>query len=405
MILIFHKFNNKYIYFIYDIINIILVILLWIFLTIIFIVVILLLNIVIFCCIVYQFIRFQKIPNFLSEQEIEHFENTKIINICSKNTISNTINILNSKIHRFIVYSDNFDKNDLILLHGTFSSAYDSWIHYVDLIKNNYNQIHVINLPGFGRSKINSKISYSNTINYIIKCLAYYIIINKLKKPTIVSISFSTYITILLAKQYPFLINKIILISPISILPTLSKYGFYSALMFKYIIPYISKLNRGGLCLIHTFCDEFTIYKFNICLNPNNINYLAESLIDISWTSACFNNILFTDLIKLKVPFGLIYGSKDLITPSHTGKISCFIMNCNIPIKIIDGAGHSPQSYNIEKFNDVFNFVVNNAKICNNLKLYNKYINVNFLNWRTSYSINKADQMINKFYNYLNDLK
>lgn len=399
-------------YLIYSILYIISNILVWLFLFITIGFFYIVLNIIIIVSFIYQLIRFQKIPRFLSDEELEYIEKHEIIKHFPENTVSNTISILNCNIHSFIVDGDLKNGNDLILLHGTFSTGFHSWKNSIFLMKQKYRKIHIIDLPGFGRSKVYnndlSKLNHMDLINFIVNILARYIIIFNIKKPTIVGTSVSCYIAIILAYQYPELLEKLILVSPIAILPTLGKYGFYIAIMFKYILPYISNLGRGGLCYVYTFFNNNeTIYDFNIRLNPdNNINCMVKNFIDVDWHSACFKiEILFPILTKLKVLFGIIYGYDDLITPSHTGKIVSSLMNFAIPVEIVDKAGHSPHYSHSEEFFEVFLKTIDNAKTCNNLKITEKYRKINWLDWRTSFLVNRANTEIHDFYKYLSYIK
>ncbi len=259
----------------------------------------------------------------------------------------------NYNIHSIIGHSHNkTNKPDLLLVHGTMSGSM-SFVKMLDYLSE-YFTVHLIDLPGFGRSYISkdlSNMTKSKIIDFYCTVLRTYIDKHCLNSVSIAGHSFGAFISINFASKHPEIVNKIILIDPAGIFPILGKYGAYWGIFFKFAILQMICRSIGPLApfIFHTFlnfmkCKIYNDYYFQLISSKSTIaNLFVGRFIDMTFSRSSWSHPLLHTLTNLQMPIGFIYGENDNIIPYHQGLVFAEMTCNNIPVNIIHDAGHSPQ--------------------------------------------------------------
>jgi pimeloyl-ACP methyl ester carboxylesterase len=322
----------------------------------------------------------------------------------------------NYNIHSIIAHSPNRrNKPDLILVHGTMSGSM-TFVKMLDHLSE-YFTVHLIDLPGFGRSyasKDLSNMTQSEITDFYSRVLHTYIDKHCLNSVTIAGHSFGAFISINFASKHPELVNKMILIDPAGIFPLLGKYGAYWAIFFKFAIPQMICRSIGSLApfIFHTFlsltkCKENSFdYYFQLISSKSTIaNLFAGRFINITFSRSSWSVPVLHTLANLEIPIGFIYGENDNIIPYHQGLVFSEITGNNIPVNIIQGAGHSPQcSHPFECASAIIDIYANTSRqvpIILSESIRKKIPYKELVKYDGSYNIKDTINAINKLYTRL----
>lgn len=239
---------------------------------------------------------------------------------------------------------------DILILHG-WGANVNTIIPIVNMLKDKF-RVHAIDLPGFGKSEEAKEAIDSFQYAEIVKA---YIDIMEIKKLTLIGHSFGGKLSIILASEYPEIVEKVVLVNSAGLIPKRSckyyikVYGFKT---FKYIYN----------TFFFWIKDEEKVKKF--------YNKFAST--DYKNSSGIMRNILVKVvnenlepiLHKIKAPTLLIWGDKDTDTPLYMGKI----MESKIKdsgLVVLEGTGHFSYLDDMDKF----------AIIIRNFLHYNKVSN------------------------------
>jgi len=296
----------------------------------------------------------------------------------------------------------------LLLIHGANSSSLE-WVNI--LIKLSYKfRIFAIDLPGFGYSPTPKCLKNANakqSIKLIINMLKQWIKINKIKKISLLGHSFGAFISINFSHKYPELVDRIILASPVGILPTLDYNCFYWAIIFKlYPIQIILRLIFPYISLIlYKIIDIKYYYEFLLFSEPTVIgHFIIAKHITINWhLGECYwNTPIFRKLLQLKNPISFIYGDLDTITPIHQGKLLKILLGNNISCLQLDNIGHFIKNSHINILSNTIEQAYNKASIINS---NNKITKNKLLLYKSSFNIYKTKIVIKNLYRLLINLQ
>lgn len=342
-------------------------------------------------------------------------------------------------IHSLYV-NQNSNKN-LVLVHGTAGSCM-SYISLVDsLILNSGHNIYILDLPGFGRTHINTDkdLGILNS-DFYLNVLDSYIKTLHLNNVVLCGHSFGAYI----CTKYVGLLNnktsslqyiedvnisKLILISPAGIFPTMGSYGFYWSLFFKFtfvryfeiffyfiisqLIKYyvnfcsINGTDIGGknfMCDTTTFDKQKnnmfkTLYWLYLLSHPKSIGSLVISNnIELTKDGSYWNDPTFDYLKKIKCPIFLIYGSEDSLVPSHQGQFLNKLLNYEL--FIVPNEGHNPMESSLlpSKIVDFLTKSNGNNRKSQNQNTQNFSLSQNKQNYQSTFDINQTNNIIKKLY-------
>lgn len=200
----------------------------------------------------------------------------------------------------------------MVLVHGVGGSA----ISFIDLYPYLTNDVYVIELPLFGRTH--------TMVHDVI-----YKVVSELKfdRYILCGHSYGGYLSILFASEYPLYVEKLILIDPVGIFPTLSRYGAYHGLIFKYFI------------MIILLFSTLQWYWSILYLHPKNTGYkYAADNIHVGCDGVYWANPAFHLLNKISAPILFVYGEKDSLIPYEQG----VILSNWYDVVIIKDHGHNP---------------------------------------------------------------
>ncbi len=311
-------------------------------------------------------------------------------------------------IHSLYVNNNN-DLPYLLLIHGTNSSSL-VWVNI--LIKLSYKfRIFAIDLPGFGHSPTPICLKNADTkqsIKLIINMLKQWIKINKINKISLLGHSFGAFISINFAHKYPELVDRIILASPVGILPILDNFGAYWALFFKFspiqrilrlVVPYIA-------FILYKIIDIKYYYKFLLLGEPTAVgDLIVAKYITVNWLSGetYWNTPILKKLLQLKKPISFIYGDLDSITPIHQGKLLTILLGKNILCLPLYNIGHFITDCSIDILINTIEIAYNKASKINSL-ITNKITNNKLLVYTSFFNYNKTKIVIKNLYRLLINL-
>ena len=165
------------------------------------------------------------------------------------------------------------NSRNIVLIHGLAGSSL-SYVNILDDLSVYYN-VYAIDLPGFGNSTSDEKLSvdfYCNIIENILEKL-------NIKDTIICGHSFGAYLSIKYLQKYSKRVNGLVLLCPAGLFPALGIYAPYYGLLFKLSVTYIGKYISSLfyflivylLKLIHIFKDSTeNLYWFHLLGNPTN---------------------------------------------------------------------------------------------------------------------------------------
>jgi pimeloyl-ACP methyl ester carboxylesterase len=245
-------------------------------------------------------------------------------------------------------------RGDMVLIHGTAGSC-ASFIHVIDDLSEMYN-IFVLDLPGFGRSTVDSsflsiRAAFPNSMEFLVQVVVECINRLKLKQIVLVGHSFGAYICVKVVETYPSKVSRLVLMDPAGVFPTLGSSGAFYAVLFKMSIPNIGKIfGRFGYMLMTFYeksCSE-VLYWYYLTSHPRGIGdkFVADQ-ISLSMFSASWKIPLMKVLVQLSCPIDLIYGECDNIMPPQQG-IILFELLSHVNLHVICLASHSPISTKLD---------------------------------------------------------
>lgn len=219
---------------------------------------------------------------------------------------------------------------NLILIHGWGTDVSLFW-PIVDLLKEDFT-LWLLDLPGFGRSDLPKR---TFTALDFAKVIAEFIKKNNIAKPTVFGHSFGGKVAIQLAKNYPNLINKLILEGSSGIRPEKS-------LSQVLIFPFVK--------IGHFFLPNV----FNIKSQIQNILYkkLESDYANAGQMKDIFLNTIredvTTDLPKIQTETLLIWGEKDRAVPLKYGK-KMYRLIPKSKMVVLENIGHFPHVKQAER--------------------------------------------------------
>ena len=241
----------------------------------------------------------------------------------------------------------------LLLLHGDCGSAL-SFIELIQNLSEKYD-IYLLDLPGFGRSHLikgdsldattNSTCAISFNVNFVAAFVQHY----KLGNFTLLGHSWGAFLAIHYGSRFP--VERLILLSPAFLFPTLGPYGLYVSFLFKnsifqfgrffgtvcHFVVY-SCILTGFLADIRSPRSKFYWYAVNSHVKGFGDRCVA-ALIDFTWTESWCNDPALAVLAKLNTPVVLIYGELDPIIPASQGRVLQGLFD--VPIVILKGGDHT----------------------------------------------------------------
>jgi pimeloyl-ACP methyl ester carboxylesterase len=217
------------------------------------------------------------------------------------------------------VYYEASGKGDpLLLLHGGFGSTEDFRSQMPELAK--HFRVYAFDRPGHGRSPdTNEQFSYSTMTEYTI---------NFIEKLGLGSVNIAGWsdggiISLLLAISRPDLLKRVVCIS-----------ANYNTINFLYPGA-VDSLKKATP---ESFRESFVIAKRYDALSPDGPSHFATVFEKTRRMWLNEPNIPVKDLSKIKTPFLVMAGDKDMITHEHTLEIYRAINGAQLCI--IPGASH-----------------------------------------------------------------
>jgi len=200
----------------------------------------------------------------------------------------------------------------MVLVHGVGGSA----ISFIDLYPYLTNDVYVIELPLFGRTHEMVENVIFNVVNELdLDCFS------------LCGHSYGGYLSILFASEHPHRVDKLILIDPVGIFPTLSRHGAYHGIIFKYFIMIFLLLTTWGY------------YWTLLYIHPRNTGYkYAAKNIHVGLDGVYWANPVFHLLSKISAPILFVYGEKDSLIPYEQG----VMLSSWYEVIVIKDHGHNP---------------------------------------------------------------
>lgn len=243
--------------------------------------------------------------------------------------------------------------NNMVLIHGTGSSAALAWASVAGQLAKSYN-LYAPDLPGFGRSTVSweqvATASCEDLENMYADFIANYIDAMGLVKPIVVAHSIGGFFAIKFIRKYPDYASKLVLVSSAGILPT--PLGFYFAWLFKVGFPIrqIRSLGRFASFILYSMfdfrsCSCKAYYWLQLNGSPcafgdhvvSRFLTLSRMGLRLHW-----NRPALHDLLTIGVPLAFIYGESDNLFPPSQGRLVQRLMRAHGVVGIVPGAWHSP---------------------------------------------------------------
>lgn len=220
---------------------------------------------------------------------------------------------------------------NLILLHGWGQSVESFW-PIVDQLRSDFT-IYLLDLPGFGRSKLPQKPWYVADYAKLVAC---FIKRQNLKAPILLGHSLGGRIAIRVAVSNSNLVDKLVLVSSAGIKPKqdgLKFIAYFTAKIIRLFIPTWFNLKKKA---------RYLLYK-----------RLESDYLEAGEMSQTLTNILDEDLTstlpKIKNKTLLIWGEEDKAVPVSFGK-KMYQLIPNSQLEVYESVGHFPYLENPQLF-------------------------------------------------------
>lgn len=283
--------------------------------------------------------------------------NVVFFNLDNSNVVRKFVNIkfnmgkvrISSRLSYLTRRKYNRNYPTVICIHGTASHS----ISFLPIEKNlsKFYNFYALDLPGFGESTTDFHSTNSNktSIKFYNKCLLEFQKHLGLKKIILIGHSFGGFVSINYALKFRNRIEKLVLISPAGLMPTLGEYGAYYGLLFKIGFPYtickiFGKNFLYGLLDIIQAQPELYHWVDLYCKSSVFANKIIASYISILPKGLYWNLPVWNKVLKLNCPVHFIYGEYDNLTPSHQGVVICNLNQTKDKLYIIPNYSHNPIS-------------------------------------------------------------
>jgi pimeloyl-ACP methyl ester carboxylesterase len=364
--------------------------------------------------LVQQFVMHGRLPGFMQDQELLDVEENDIMPLLPAGSTTDTIRLKEGNLHRFLVPGQQRGGPVLVLCHGTFANAFGAWHPVLHELQPHCSSLHVLDLPGFGRSAPNiplNNLSGAELMDFLADVLCSYSFYIG-SKPTYIGLSIGACVVAHAAVKYPESFGAIVLSSTAGMLPTLGRQGAYYALLFKLGIPFVVSLGRLGLCITYMLLDVFNApksayYDFNLRFKPDSINDLPKHFIDVSFLSAVWKYPpLLPGILCSRVPVGFIHGKEDTIMPPHIGRLVASLFDAPLSCCEIDEAWHVPECSHPKLFCEgVAHSLRSTVRPGAAAQQISQLIDsMSWSAWRTPYSTSIAQDMVDELYSHLTSL-
>ena len=306
-----------------------------------------------------------------------------------------------------IVCRDSIKKPILLLVHGTFGSiiTFSNCIDYLS----NYFQVHVIDLPGFGRSICSEEklIKFSNeqVLNFYVKILKNYIDnVIKVDKVTLLGYSMGGLISVQFSEKYDRYIDKLILVSPAGVFPFTSKFTFYYGLLFKLAFPQclFRLLGDKVIRFFRNRMNELDYYNTMVLTQKHSFGYkLVSKFITFEFTSGLcvyHNYPVLYKLLNLKCKTSLIYNEIDSLIPLENGIKIRKMCRDKIPLYVLKNDKHLISHMSADDLSIAILYAYNNATFTEykrNTELSDMYT---LLEHKCTFDVFKSKKIIQNFY-------
>jgi pimeloyl-ACP methyl ester carboxylesterase len=231
----------------------------------------------------------------------------------------------------------------LLFIHGTASSCV-SFVDALDLFAETYD-VYVVDLPGFGRSTCDGEVTDERLCEYLHQFMTSLF----RDRPVILcGHSYGAYVCVHVARLYPHLLSKLVLLHPAGIFPTLGWQGNYWAIVFKCSILHLTRwMGRRGLHLVRTYCSDLPaiLYWYTILSdNRHHGNIHVQDKITLTFLTSYWNQPMYDILhiVSSQIPTLILYGEHDPIIPAHQASVLEQTLSCTV--KITPDVGHHPFS-------------------------------------------------------------
>jgi pimeloyl-ACP methyl ester carboxylesterase len=361
-------------------------------------------------------INHKPIDYTLSNQTITYFEKKLIPDKISIDYLyydSFTNKYYNANLIK--LENKNINSKSLVIIHGVCGGSY-SWSYCLPYLVNNFSDIYLLNLPGYGKTDGAKDFLLKQDYNIINKYYANFIketITNfDIQNPTIVAHSLGCVYAVEYAKMDNNMIYTLILVASPAIHPVMSNMVHYLGIIyFKQFPQNIFRFlkNLGIYVFFHLFdilnMSELRYYDI-IKWNTGWADSLLYKYINIDFYRISFKFCQLKDMLSLKIPISFIHGEKDILIPSSNITNLLAILKSQIPYFIIKNANHNP-SDTIETaplFAKAIITLSNNNYNINIIDtLFGEMLNMNYLlkRFKPYYSIALNNNLITNYFSYL----
>jgi len=256
------------------------------------------------------------------------------------------------------------ERECILFLHGTNSSAF----MYLDVFERLSDEFYVVSvdIPGFGVSRTPDNflsLDVLESLDEYANALAQFC--DKHEIPTIICVghSFGAFLSVIFSERYPRLVQQVILVNMPGILPTLTQYGFYWSMLFKFRFPqqlirfffqragfrFLSCLCKKNSDLLHYYC--FT------SLEGGEGDLVLSRCISWSLFRAYWRYPVIHKLVELKVPYSFVWGEDDTILPKEDAQL---LSHGTVECHLIKKAGHNPITSSAEDFCNILKKIIQN---------------------------------------------
>jgi len=212
----------------------------------------------------------------------------------------------------------------LIFVHGTFSSS-QTFYHLISLLPDKYHCI-TVDLPNFG---ISDSMNVDDNLDKI--CIKYADFLDKFiqklgyRKVNLIGHSLGAIFSLYLARKRKNLINKLFLLSTPGLFRSFGRYGYYTGIFFKLLLPpnlsklfFIKKLEKS---FQYYFRNSEIILRYYIALTFLNCsgNDIIGKFIKYNrfFLYGCWKKPLLYKILSLKCNTLLFIGKNDLCVQQH----------------------------------------------------------------------------------------